>query len=170
MKTNIVLIGMPASGKSTAGVIMAKVLGMDFIDADLVIQKAEGKRLEEIIDEKGVDGFIETENRINSGINAENTVIATGGSAVYGKEEMEHFKEIGYVIYLKVDYDTLTQRLGDIKQRGVVVRDGQTFRDLYEERIKLYEKYADIVVDEAGKNVEQIVVAAAEAWQKKRNS
>ena len=91
IKTNLVLIGMPASGKSTVGVILAKVLGKNFIDADIVIQNKTGKKLSEIIEEEGVDGFVEVENRINAGIEAENAVISTGGSAVYGKEEMEHF-------------------------------------------------------------------------------
>ncbi len=164
-KSNIVLIGMPASGKSTAGVILAKVLGMDFIDADIVIQKKTGKRLADIIEEEGVQGFIDIENSINAGIEAENTVIATGGSAVYGKEEMEHFKEIGTVVYLEVPFDELDSRLSDIKGRGVVLKEGQTLHDLYEERVPLYEKYADITVSEDGWNAEKIVVDIAQKWQ-----
>ena len=156
-KDNLVLIGMPASGKSTVGVILAKVTGKNFIDADIVIQNKTGKKLSEIIEEKGVDGFVETENRINSNIEAENSVIATGGSAVYGLEEMKHFKQIGTVIYLKVNFNSLKVRLGNIKERGVVVKKGQTLKDIYDERIPLYEKYADITVDESGKNVEDIV-------------
>lgn len=165
MKKNIVLIGMPASGKSTVGVILAKVLGMDFIDADLVIQKKTGKLLSEIIADKGVDGFIQTENEINSQIEAENAVIATGGSAVYGKEEMEHLGKDGIIFYLKVAFEELSERLGNIKERGVVVREGQTLKDLYDERVVLYEKYADATIDEQGKNVEQIVVDVATKWQ-----
>ncbi|MCR5778732.1 MAG: shikimate kinase [Lachnospiraceae bacterium] len=165
MKKNIVLIGMPASGKSTVGVILAKVLGMDFIDADLVIQKKTGKLLSEIIADKGVDGFIQTENEINSQIEAENAVIATGGSAVYGKEEMEHLGKDGIIFYLKVAFEELSERLGNIKERGVVVRKGQTLKDLYDERVVLYEKYADATIDEQGKNVEQIVIDVAAKWQ-----
>ncbi len=165
MKKNIVLIGMPASGKSTVGVILAKVLGMDFIDADLVIQKKTGKLLSEIIADKGVDGFIQTENEINSQIEAENAVIATGGSAVYGKEEMEHLGKDGIIFYLKVAFEELSERLGNIKERGVVVREGQTLKDLYDERVVLYEKYADATIDEQGKNVEQIVIDVAAKWQ-----
>lgn len=165
MKKNIVLIGMPASGKSTVGVILAKVLGMDFIDADLVIQKKTGKLLSEIIAEKGVDGFIQTENEINAQIEAENAVIATGGSAVYGKEEMEHLGKDGIIFYLKVAFEELSERLGNIKERGVVVREGQTLKDLYDERVVLYEKYADATIDEQGKNVEQIVIDVAAKWQ-----
>ncbi len=157
IKDNLVLIGMPASGKSTVGVILAKVMGKNFIDADIVIQNQTGKKLSEIIEEEGVDGFVEVENRINSSINAENAVISTGGSAVYGKEEMEHFRETGTIIYLQVDFETLKTRLGNIKERGVVVKKGQTLKDIYDERIPLYEKYADITIDEADKNIEDII-------------
>lgn len=110
-KTNIVLIGMPGVGKSTIGVILAKVLGYSFLDADLLIQEQEGKLLREIIEEKGTDGFIEVENRVNASIRADRTIIATGGSVVYGKEAMEHLKEIGRVVYLKVSYAILENDL-----------------------------------------------------------
>lgn len=156
-KDNIVLIGMPGVGKSTVGVILAKVLGYEFIDADLVIQKEEGKLLKEIIEEVGTDGFIEVENRVNSSLMVEHSIIATGGSVVYGKEAMEHLRSIGTVIYLQLPYEELDKRLSDIKGRGVVLRDGQTLKDLYEERVPLYEKYADVVVNEYGLNVEQTI-------------
>ncbi len=167
-KTNIELIGMPASGKSTAGVILATVLGMDFVDADLVIQKQTGKRLSQLIEELGVEGFVDLEDRINASIEAENTIISTGGSAVYGEREMKHFSEIGTVVYLEVPYEELEKRLSDIRGRGVVLREGQTLRDLYEERKPLYEKYADITVSEVGASVEQVVVEVAERWQEFR--
>ena len=154
---NIVLIGMPGVGKSTVGVILAKVLGYQFVDADLVIQEQEGKLLCEIIEEVGTDGFIEVENRVNAGIEAEHTIIATGGSVVYGKEAMEHLRDIGTVVYLEVPYEILEQRLADIKGRGVVLRDGQTLYDLYLERTPLYEKYADIRISETGLDIEQTV-------------
>ncbi len=154
---NIVLIGMPGVGKSTIGVILAKVLGYQFVDADLVIQKEEGKLLREIIAEVGTDGFIEVENRVNAGLMVEHSIIATGGSVVYGVEAMEHLKKIGTVIYLKLPYEELRVRLHDIKGRGVVLREGQTFLDLYKERVPLYEKYADLTVDESGCSVEQTV-------------
>ena len=154
---NIVLIGMPGVGKSTIGVILAKVLGYQFVDADLVIQKEEGKLLREIIAEVGTDGFIEVENRVNAGRMVEHSIIATGGSVVYGAEAMEHLKKIGTVIYLKLPYEELRVRLHDIKGRGVVLREGQTFLDLYKERVPLYEKYADLTVDESGCSVEQTV-------------
>lgn len=156
-KNNIVLIGMPGVGKSTVGVILAKVLGYQFVDADLVIQKEEGKLLREIIAEVGTEGFIEVENRVNASLQVEQSIIATGGSVVYGKEAMEHLKSIGTVVYLQLPFDELDKRLHDIKGRGVVLKDGQTLEDLFEERRPLYEKYADVVVNEYGLNVEQTV-------------
>ena len=163
---NIVLIGMPGVGKSTAGVVLAKVLGYEFIDADLIIQQQEGKLLREIIAEVGTDGFIEVENRVNSQIEVEKSVIATGGSVVYGKEAMQHLREIGTVVYLKVSYDILEKRLHDIKGRGVVLKDGQDLRGLYEERVPLYEKYADITVCEDNLNVEQTIEKITEQLNK----
>ena len=164
-KTNIVLIGMPGVGKSTIGVILAKVLGYSFLDADLLIQEQEGKLLREIIEEKGTDGFIEVENRVNASIRADRAIIATGGSVVYGKEAMEHLKEIGRVVYLKVSYAILEIRLADIKGRGVVLKKGQTLETLFEERSKLYEQYADIEVSEEGLDVEQTVEKLVEALE-----
>lgn len=156
-KNNIVLIGMPGVGKSTIGVILAKVLGYQFIDADLVIQKEEGKLLKDIIAEVGPEGFIEVENRVNASICVEDSIIATGGSVVYGTEAMEHLKEIGTVLYLSLPYKEIEKRLNDIKGRGVVLRKGQTLKDLYEERTILYEKYADVIICEDGLNVEETI-------------
>jgi shikimate kinase len=148
---------MPASGKSTVGVILAKVIGYDFIDSDILIQREEGMRLAEIIEEKGIDGFIEVENRVNASLQASRSVIATGGSAVYGEEAMMHLREIGAIIYLQVDFDVIQRRLRNIRQRGVVLRKGQTLRDLYEERCELYEKYADLIVREGSGEIEEVV-------------
>ncbi len=158
-KDNIILIGMPGVGKSTVGVILAKVLGYQFVDSDLVIQKEEGKLLKEIIAEVGPEGFIEVENRVNAGLDVTNSVVATGGSVVYGKEAMEHLSAIGTVIYLALPYEEINRRLKDIKGRGVVLKDGQTLKDLYEERTLLYEKYADVRIDETGLNVEETIDA-----------
>lgn len=156
-KDNIVLIGMPGVGKSTVGVILAKVLGYQFVDADLVIQQQEGKLLCEIIEEVGTEGFIEVENRVNASLNVTHSIIATGGSVVYGKEAMEHLRAIGTVVYLKVSFETLEKRLADIKGRGVVLKEGQDLKALFEERSPLYEKYADIQITEGNLNVEQTV-------------
>ncbi|MEY8356268.1 shikimate kinase [Lachnospiraceae bacterium 54-53] len=147
---NITLIGMPASGKSTVGVLLAKRLGYSFVDVDIVIQEQEGRLLKEIIAEKGQEGFLEVENRINAGLRVQHSVIAPGGSVIYGKEAMEHLKEISTVVYLKLEYQEVEERLGNLVDRGVVLKDGMTLRDLYEERTPYYEKYADITIDEAG--------------------
>ena len=151
---NITLIGMPGAGKSTIGVVLAKVLGYQFLDSDLLIQKQEKRRLSEIIEEEGYKGFKDVVNRVNASIEAENTVIATGGSVVYCEEAMEHLKSIGTVVYLKLSLNALSKRLGNLKGRGVLLREGQTLTNLYEERTPLYEKYADIVIDEEGKDLE----------------
>ena len=152
---NIILIGMPAVGKSSIGVILAKEIGYQFLDTDLLIQQREGCLLKDILDRRGVEGFLRVENEVNRSIDEKRTVIATGGSAVYGQEAMEHFHKIGTIIYLKADYAILEKRLGDLKGRGVVVRGGQTLFDIYQERCPLYEKYADIIVEENEKSVEE---------------
>ena len=154
---NVILIGMPGSGKSTVGVVLAKKLGYRFIDSDLVIQEKYGKLLYQLIEERGEAGFLMLENEINASITAEGAVIATGGSAVYGKEAMRHFREIGQIVYLKLPFEELEQRLGDLHERGVVLKKGYTLRDLYEERIPLYEKYADITICEDGYTLEDTV-------------
>lgn len=153
-KSNIVLIGMPGVGKSTVGVILAKELGYQFVDADLLIQKQEKRLLKEIIAQEGVEGFIQIENQVNASIETENTVIATGGSVIYGEEAMMHLKNIAVIVYLKVSYEVLAKRLSNLKNRGVVLRENQTLKDLYDERIVLYEKYADLIVDEEKKGIE----------------
>ena len=154
MKKNIVLIGMPGSGKSTVGVILAKVLGYTFIDSDLLIQKEEKKLLKEIIAREGQEGFLRIENRVNASIETENSVIATGGSVVYCEEAMKHLQEIGTVIYLKLDYQILKKRLSNLIGRGVVLKDGQTLEDLYKERVPLYEKYGEYIIDEKNTDAE----------------
>lgn len=154
---NVILIGMPGSGKSTIGVVLAKVLGYEFIDTDILIQKLEGKKLSKIIEEKGIEGFVSLENRVLSEIKAKRHVIATGGSAVYGKEAMEHLKSIGKIVYLKIGYKDLCKRLGNLKARGVVLKEGQSFFELYKERIPLYEMYADFTIDEKNKYIREIV-------------
>ncbi len=154
-KTNIVLIGMPGAGKSTVGVIAAKMLGMRFVDADLLIQEREGALLSQIIERDGVEGFLKIEEEVCASIRGINAVIATGGSAVYGANGMAHLSEIGDIVYLSLSYDELEKRLGDLKNRGVVLKDGQTLKDLYDERTPLYEQYADITIHEDGNTIEQ---------------
>ena len=148
MKSNITLIGMPASGKSTIGVLLAKRPGYSFVDVDIVIQEETGKLLKEIIEEQGTEGFLKVEEEINSQLDVARSVIAPGGSVIYGPAAMEHLKKISTVVYLKLDYSELEQRLGDLKDRGVALKNGMTLMDLYQERVPLYEKYADITVDE----------------------
>ena len=160
---NVTLIGMPGVGKSTLGVVLAKVMEYQFLDADLLIQKEEKRRLSRIIQEEGIEGFKAIENRVNASIEAENTVISTGGSVVYCDEAMQHLKSIGRVVYLKLSLEALSKRLGNLRGRGVVLKEGQTLKDLYEERSPLYEKYADIVVDEEGKDLESCLQAVLEA-------
>ena len=164
-KKNVVLVGMPGAGKSTIGVILAKVLGKDFIDADLVIQKKEGRLLREIIEQEGPDGFLAVEERVNAGICPDAAVIATGGSVVYGQRAMEHLGRIGAIVYLKLSYPAVESRLRDIRGRGVVLRDGQTLLDLYRERAVLYERYADVTVEEDGLGVEETLEKTLQALE-----
>ena len=142
MKENLIFIGMPAVGKSTVGIVVAKRLGKRFIDTDLLIQEQEKKLLREIIAEVGDDGFLKIENQVNRDVKAENSVISTGGSVIYCEEAMKHYKEIGTVVYLKASYQTIRRRIRNPQKRGVVLREGQTLKDLYNERVPYFEKYA----------------------------
>ena len=151
MKSNITLVGMPASGKSTIGVLLAKRLGYSFVDVDIVIQEKTGQLLKEIIAERGTEGFLKVEEAVNAELETERSVIAPGGSVIYGPKAMEHLHEISTVVYLKLSYEDVKQRLGDLKDRGVALKDGMTLLDLYNERVPLYEKYADVTIDETGK-------------------
>ena len=152
---NIVLIGMPSCGKSTVGVLLAKRLGYRFLDCDLLIQEREGKRLHELIEAHGADGFLAIENRVNASIEAERTVISTGGSAIYRGDVIEKMKKNGVVVYLRISYEEMAKRLGDYKRRGVVLQEGFTLRDLYEERAPLYEQHADYILSLDGESVEE---------------
>lgn len=157
-RTNVVLIGMPGVGKSTVGVVLAKRLGYRFIDSDLVIQEQENRLLSDIIEKEGIDGFLAIEDRVNSQIDAHRSVIATGGSAVYGENAMRHLKEIGTIVYLRQSLANVQKRVGDLTGRGVAFREGQTLEDLYEERCPLYEKYAQITVDEGELGISETAV------------
>lgn len=164
---NIVLIGMPGVGKSTIGVILAKVLGYNFIDTDILIQEKTGKLLSQIICESGIDKFIQIENEINSHLIVDKSVIATGGSVIYGNEAMKNLKNIGKVVYLKQDFNRINERVSNINGRGVVLKENQTFKDLYEERTPLYEKYADIIVDEGELSIEETLQLLINKIEKK---
>lgn len=154
---NIVLIGMPGCGKSTIGVLLDKSMLYDFLDTDLIIQQKLSMPLCEIIKAKGAEKFKMIENDILSEINAENTVIATGGSAVYGKGAMKHLKEIGKIVYLKLPLEEIEQRIKNIKTRGIVMENGETLKDIYLKRTPIYEKYADITIDCTGLIAEECV-------------
>lgn len=154
---NIVLIGMPGAGKSTVGVILAKVLGYHFIDSDLLIQEQEQCLLKDIIERDGLEGLIAVEEQVNQNIQAEHAVIATGGSVIYGAKAMEHLRQIAKVVYIRLSFETINKRLGNIKQRGVVYREGQTLKSLYEERCPYYEKYAHIIIDAEGLDMEEVM-------------
>ena len=143
---NIILIGMPACGKSVTGVILAKSLKMNFIDADLLIQERAGKSLQDIINADGIETFKSIEEEVLNAINVKNTVIATGGSAVYYDSAMRHLKENGVVVYIEASLATIKKRLKNIRTRGVAMEKGQTIDSLYEMRVPLYEKYADCTV------------------------
>ncbi len=163
MINNIILIGMPGAGKSTMGVVLAKVRGMDFIDADLLIQAREKRLLHQILEQDGVDGFLAIEEEVNASIEAQGAVIATGGSVIYGPRAMEHLRSIGTVVYLRLSYSTIESRLFNIHGRGVALRENQTLRDLYEERCVLYERYAHVIVDEEGLGIEETVEKTLQA-------
>lgn len=152
---------MPGAGKSTIGVVLAKNMGISFIDSDLVIQESEGRKLHELIEEYGLDGFLKIEGSVNTSLAPKAAVIATGGSAVYSEEAMEHLKSIATICYLKLSYESIEERLGDLAERGVALRDGETLRELYNERIPLYEKYANLTIDCENKNIREIVMEMA---------
>lgn len=154
---NIVLIGMPGAGKSTVGVVLAKKLGYAFLDSDLVIQSREGKLLHEIIEEQGVERFWRIEEEANLSIDALRTVIATGGSVIYGARAMEHLRRSGVIVYLKLPCEEIARRLGDLSERGVTLQKGQTLESLYEERVPMYESYADITMSCEKLSIREIV-------------
>lgn len=158
-KRNIVLIGMPASGKSTVGVILAKILGMDFVDTDIVVQQEEGARLNQIIENNGVEAFLKAEEKAILNICTSNTVISTGGSAVYSDVAMNHLATGAKIVFLKVRKEELFTRLKNIDERGVVLRHGESIDEMYDIRSELYEKYADITIIEDGLTIEDTVQA-----------
>jgi shikimate kinase len=165
-KDNIILIGMPGSGKTTIGTELSEKIGYGYIDSDSVIVAREGKRLNEIIAERGREAFLDIEAKINSELCASRCVIATGGSVIYRDYAMQTLKEKGIIVYLKVSYEEIAKRLGDLRKRGVALKEGFTLKDLYEERAPLYEKYADIVVELQIGSIADSVAQVVAALQK----
>ncbi|MGN0777166.1 MAG: shikimate kinase [Candidatus Ventricola sp.] len=163
---NIVLIGMPGCGKSTVGVLLAKALGMAFVDTDVVFQAKEGRKLQQIIEEIGIDAFLAREEEAILSLCCDKTVIATGGSVVYGQRAMKHLHERGVVVYIRLPYQEIERRLSNLATRGVTLRKGQTLSDLYDERIPLYEKEADVVLDASDLEIEQTVEALARRMER----
>lgn len=166
-KENITLVGMPGAGKSTVGVVLAKIAGYHFLDSDLLIQQKTGKLLHELIEIHGREGFLEIEGEINASIEAKRTVIATGGSVVYEENAMQHLKEISTVVYIYLPYEELKTRLGSLEQRGVALKPEETLKDLYDSRSVLYKKYADITVDASHMGIQ---VVAEEILRKTRET
>jgi shikimate kinase len=163
---NIVLIGMPGCGKSTVGVVLAKVMGYQFIDSDLLIQEQEKRVLSRILEEEGAERFNLIENIVNSSIVTNHSVIATGGSVIYGRKAMEHLREIGTVIYLRLPLEEIQTRLGDLTERGISMKEGQSLKDLYAERTPYYEKYAHLILDVEGLEIREVVSLIRERYGK----
>lgn len=153
---NIILIGMPASGKSTVGRRLAKKLNMDFVDTDNLIEENEGMRLQEIIDNKGNQYFWEVEEKILCSLDCRDTVIATGGSAVLFPQAIEHMKKMGSIVYLEQSIDRLKKRLYNLDSRGVTLDEGESIESLYNYRVPLYKKYSDATVEVANKSVDDV--------------
>lgn len=144
---NVSLIGMPSSGKSSIGVILAKMMGLDFTDTDILIQNNTKKTLQQIVDGEGYLKLRQIEEETILSLNVKNSIIATGGSVVYSKKAMEYLKGISLIVYIKVDFDQIKKRLGDYSLRGLAKPKDQTIYQMYEERTALYERYADIVFE-----------------------
>jgi shikimate kinase len=154
---NIVLIGMPGAGKSTMGVILAKTLGRNFIDTDIVAQETTGRLLQDIIDEEGNAAFLKTEQKTILSLHCRNAVIATGGSVVFSEKAMAHLKKDGVVIYIDISFEEMVRRLNNITTRGIVLVAGQSLMDMYDQRVPLYEKFADITIDCSDGDFEQCI-------------
>lgn len=156
---NIILIGMPGAGKSSAGVVLAKALGKSFLDADLLIQEREGDLLQNILNERGIDAFLDLEGDVLASIQCQNTVIAPGGSSIYRDHAMQHLRELGTVVYLQLSLEEVERRIFNLSSRGVALRPGETFADLYNFRTPLYEKYAHITVPCDGQTLGETIIA-----------
>ena len=167
-RENVILIGMPGSGKSTCGVISAKVLLKNFFDTDLLLQGLEQSRLQELIDSKGTEYFYTAEEKAILSLKLEATVIATGGSVIYSDRAMQHLRSLGTVIYLHLSYETMMKRIHNLTTRGIVVKEGNTYLDMYQERLPLYRKYADVIIDCDHKTVEETVEKIVNAVENRK--
>lgn len=165
VRNNIVLIGPPGVGKSTVGVLLAKALSIPFVDTDILIQASEGRRLQDILDMEGVDGFREVEERHILALNLNHHVIATGGSVIYSPSAMDHLKSSGKLVFLSLPCEELLKRIEDLDMRGVVFPASQSFRDMYEERLPLYKRYADYMLDCTGLSHQKVVERITEFVQ-----
>lgn len=159
---DIILIGMPGAGKSTVGVILAKTLGMQFIDTDIQIQQQTGRRLQEILDEDGPDAFRQMEEEAILSLHACHSVIATGGSVIWSRAAMEHLKSLGVVVYLEISFSGMERRIRNITTRGIVLLPNQTLREMYNSRVPFYEQYADITIPCSDKDPESLIVEILE--------
>ncbi len=157
MKSNVILIGMPGSGKSACGVLAAKALCMRFLDADIALQEKEGMSLQQIVDQRGTDGFKAAESACLSALKCDNTMIATGGSAVYYDGAMRALKANGIAVYLRIGMEEMIARISDYSSRGILLPGGETLEEMYSEREPLYRKYADFLIDNNGKTIEEAV-------------
>ena len=153
----VILIGMPASGKSTVGVLLAKTLGKGFIDTDLIIQQQQGRLLQQLIDENGLDHFLMCEEQAALAVEAGDNIIATGGSMVMSTKAMEHLKSLGTVVYIQTSFDEIRRRLRNIKTRGIAMGKSQTLEQVYNLRCPLYEKYADLIIPTSVSTIEETV-------------
>ncbi len=160
--SNIVLIGMPGAGKSTIGVLLAKALGKTFLDTDLLIQAKEKRLLQEIIDRHGIERFLEIEEAVIISLQVKDTVVATGGSAIYSDKAIEHLKQNGVAVYLRLTYEEIEQRIKNMASRGIVIGAGQSLHDLYRERTPKYEKNADLIIDCSENSIEESVQSVLE--------
>lgn len=166
---NVILIGMPSCGKSTVGVLLAKKLRKNYIDTDILIQQSVNKSLFEILSTDGIETFKNIENDILSSLDLDNHVISTGGSAIYGKEAMENLSSTGIVIYIRISYEEMTKRINNLATRGIVMEKGFSLLDVYNERVPLYEKYADVIIDGDNSKIEDVVSAIASSYDREQN-
>ncbi len=157
---------MPGAGKSTCGVLAAKILLKNFFDTDLLIQSIESKRLQQIIDEKGVAEFKKAEEQAVLSLDIKGTVIATGGSVVYSEKAMRHLKSMGKIIYMHLSYEEMKGRIKNLSTRGIVLENGETLLDMYNERLPLYKKYADHVIDCDGNSIDDTVAEIIDVCEK----